>query len=109
MSGPNLKKFCAAIARERKKAGLTQVQVAAHLGLEPETISRLEKAYTPPSVSRILQLRDLFGCTFSAFFEEEDPTIETDLVKLSRIFHHLPEAKCRHGLSLLASLADIYR
>ena len=41
------------IARQRKAAGFTQAQLAERVGVEPETISRIESGTRMPSLDRI--------------------------------------------------------
>lgn len=47
----------------RKQAGLTQKEVAHLLGLETETVCRMEKGRNPVSLKRLQQFADLYGCT----------------------------------------------
>jgi transcriptional regulator with XRE-family HTH domain len=60
-----------AIARQRKLARLTQSQVAEKLGIEVETVSRLETATWPVSLARLEQLGELFGCPVVRFFRDD--------------------------------------
>jgi transcriptional regulator with XRE-family HTH domain len=56
------------IAEQRKLAGLTQARLAEQIGVEPETISRLETGASMPSLARLaaaaatleIDLQDLF-------------------------------------------------
>ncbi len=52
----------AGIARLRARAGLTQENVAESLGIGIEAVSRLERGVVDPSVSRLVELAELFGC-----------------------------------------------
>ncbi|WP_244191348.1 helix-turn-helix domain-containing protein [Ralstonia insidiosa] len=56
------------IADKRIEAGLTQEQVGEHLGIGNEAVSRMERGIAPPSVSRLYDLADLFGCGVADFF-----------------------------------------
>lgn len=51
------------LQRRRKEADLTQKEVARLLGLETETICRMEKGRNPVSLKRLQQFADLYGCT----------------------------------------------
>lgn len=44
------------IAVHRRALNLTQLQLAEHLGVEPETISRFERGTSLPSLKRLLEL-----------------------------------------------------
>ena len=54
----------AGIARVRARAGLTQESVAESLGIGIgiEAVSRLERGVVDASVSRLVELAELFGC-----------------------------------------------
>ena len=52
----------AGIARVRARSGLTQENVAEALGIGIEAVSRLERGVVDPSVSRLVELAELFGC-----------------------------------------------
>lgn len=47
----------------RKQAGFTQKEAAHLLGLEAETVCRMEKGHNPVSLKRLQQFADLYGCT----------------------------------------------
>ncbi|WP_454808324.1 helix-turn-helix domain-containing protein [Paraburkholderia fungorum] len=55
-----------AIARERTARELTQEQLAEHLGVEQETISRFERGLTLPPLQRLIQLADIFDLPLEA-------------------------------------------
>lgn len=55
-----------AIARQRQTSGMTQEQVAEHLKIGNEAVSRMERGLVMPTVARLLELADLFGCDASA-------------------------------------------
>ena len=51
-----------AIARRRIEAGFTQEQVAEKLGLGRGAIARVEQGIAIPTVVRLIELAELFGC-----------------------------------------------
>ena len=51
-----------AIGRQRQQAGLTQEQVAEHLKIGMEAVSRMERGLVVPTVVRLAELAQLFGC-----------------------------------------------
>ncbi|MDR1608071.1 MAG: helix-turn-helix domain-containing protein [Deltaproteobacteria bacterium] len=73
---PLVKQVGQAIARHRKLNNLTQAKVAEKLGLETETISRLETGVISPTLERLEQFSHLFHCPVVSFFRdaEEDAT-----------------------------------
>ncbi|WP_044528363.1 helix-turn-helix domain-containing protein [Herbaspirillum sp. B65] len=48
------------IRRERLKLGLTQLQLANHLDIEMETVSRYERAMLSPSFDKLDRMAQLF-------------------------------------------------
>ena len=51
-----------AIAQKRSDAGMTQDQVAGKLSIGIEAVSRMERGVAVPSVARLYELAELFGC-----------------------------------------------
>ncbi|WP_244129363.1 helix-turn-helix domain-containing protein [Burkholderia gladioli] len=60
----------AALGGWRKNAKYTQARAADALGLEKETISRIETGVISPTLHRLGQFAKLYGCPVSAFFAE---------------------------------------
>ncbi|MNJ35795.1 helix-turn-helix protein [compost metagenome] len=50
------------LAKYRRARGLTQDQVGDHLHITGEAVSRLERGLVELSVTKLLQLADLYGC-----------------------------------------------
>ena len=59
-----------AIARQRQQAGLTQERVAELLGIGMEAVSRMERGIVVPTVVRLAELAQLFGCELADFLRE---------------------------------------
>lgn len=51
-----------AIAKHRLESGLTQEQVAESLGIGNEAVSRMERGLVMPTVARLVELAEIFGC-----------------------------------------------
>ena len=51
-----------AIAKHRVGSGLTQEQVAELLGIGNEAVSRMERGLVMPTVARLVELAEIFGC-----------------------------------------------
>jgi transcriptional regulator with XRE-family HTH domain len=58
-----------ALAAARAHAKLTQEQVAVHLGVFVETISRFERGLHWPTIPRLLQLAELYRIPVSTLLE----------------------------------------
>lgn len=50
-----------ALAKARTEAGLTQEEVANRLGVEPQTISRLERGANWPTLPRLIAFANLYA------------------------------------------------
>ena len=62
-----------AIGRQRQQAGLTQEQVAEHLKIGMEAVSRMERGIAVPTIARLAELAQLFGCELADFLRETSP------------------------------------
>jgi transcriptional regulator with XRE-family HTH domain len=69
-----------ALAAARVKAGLTQEQVADHVGVFVETVSRFERGANWPTVPRLLQLADLYEIPISSLLQKSsDRAVDASL------------------------------
>jgi transcriptional regulator with XRE-family HTH domain len=59
-----------AIARNRTASQLTQEQVAARLGIGNEAVSRMERGIVMPTVARLVELAEIFGCDAADLLSE---------------------------------------
>ena len=60
-----------ALARHRGQAGLTQAKVAGLLGIETETVSRLETGVIAATLNRLEDFAKIYDCPVASFFQEE--------------------------------------
>lgn len=51
------------LASERVKAGLTQTELAEKLGVSGQSVSLWEQGRAKPSIERLVQCSELFGCS----------------------------------------------
>jgi transcriptional regulator with XRE-family HTH domain len=75
----------AAVARYRTEAGLTQEEVAEKMGIGNEAVSRMERGAVLPTVARLFEFAELFGCRvidfmFGASDRTEDQASEIALL-----------------------------
>jgi transcriptional regulator with XRE-family HTH domain len=104
------KKVGQAIARHRKSVGLTQAQVAEKLGLENESLSRIETGARQASLSRLEQLSDLFGCPVVRFFEEDvSDEYQTTLQSLTDILQTLNREERGILLNFMIQTVNLFR
>ena len=55
----------AAIAARRKAKGLTQAQIAEAIGVEKETVSRMENGVISLTLQRLQQMSEVLDCSLS--------------------------------------------
>ncbi|MCH5277401.1 MAG: helix-turn-helix transcriptional regulator [Desulfovibrionaceae bacterium] len=77
------------IALRRKKAGLTQAQVAEKISVEKETVSRLESGKISLTVDRLQQLALIFGCSLTDLLNAPDASIEQQAKTLADMLRPL--------------------
>ena len=56
----------------RKKAGLTQSDVAKKLGITEASVSQWETGSTHPSTKRLFEIAQLYGCTVDELLTPDD-------------------------------------
>lgn len=72
----------AAIAGRRKARGLTQAQLAEQMGIEKETMSRLETGNISPTLGRLAQLARLLECDIGEFLQTTTPELTSQALAL---------------------------
>ena len=58
------------IASLRKKAGLTQEELAEKLGISPQAVSKWENGTSDPSTSNLFALAKLYGISVEELLKE---------------------------------------
>ena len=66
------------IAYNRKKLGLTQVQLAERLGVETETLSRFERGKSIPSLLTLEKISQLLSTSVADLLSEQPKTADND-------------------------------
>ena len=61
------------IRRQRKAADMTQAMFAEAIGLESETVSRMENGVRLPTIEKLVEMADLFRVPVAVFFENVGP------------------------------------
>ncbi len=86
----NAARFGRNLASARTSSGRTQEEVAELLGVTTETIGRMERGITWPSLPRLLLLADLYNVPVSSLFQHGSPHVkdtaeelESQLARLS--------------------------
>jgi transcriptional regulator with XRE-family HTH domain len=97
------------IRRQRKAADMTQAMFAEAIGLESETVSRMENGVRLPTIEKLVEMADLFRVPVAVFFENVGPLKkqqETQLMaeKISAALDKLPDA----GKNFVLEVAQDY-
>ncbi|OGB21635.1 MAG: hypothetical protein A3I66_22735 [Burkholderiales bacterium RIFCSPLOWO2_02_FULL_57_36] len=97
------------IRKQRKAAGITQAMLAEAIGLESETVSRIENGIRLPSIEKLVEIADLFHVPVAVFFETvatSKKQQETQLLaeKITVALEKLPES----GKSFVLDVAQNY-
>lgn len=77
------------IAKNRKKLGLSQAQLAELMGLSNDAISRMERGGIMLNVPRLLEFSKIFGCSIADLLGEHSQEIDEQAQYLSRILNQL--------------------
>ena len=81
--------FCEQLRLIRKASGKTQRELAEHLQISAQSVSKWEKGEALPSIEYLPQMAKFFGCSINAFFtevEDCDPEHATrDISKIKAI------------------------
>lgn len=96
----------AALSRRRKSANYTQARAGDALGLEKETVSRIETGAISPTLHRLAQFARLYGCSIASFFAGSDADLGADASKLAALLDGV-DADCRARiLRMVEEMAD---
>lgn len=99
----------AALARQRRLKGLSQQQVGESIGVEPETISRMETGVISPTLKRLCQLAQVLDCPVEHLMGEASLQPQSLLNRLGERLSELPEHErgfvIQHSLELASWLA----
>lgn len=78
-----------AIARERQRCRLTQSEVAERVGLGNEAVSRIERGIVVPSLDRLFQFAEAFGCQAGDLLNETSPLAQDNASYLASLLEPL--------------------
>lgn len=94
------------IAKRRQEAHLTQEQVAESLGIGYEAVSRMERGITIPTVIRLVELAEIFGCGVDELLIETSTRAEEQSEQIRRMLIQLSEEDRQ---ILMETLLRIYK
>jgi transcriptional regulator with XRE-family HTH domain len=99
----------AGIARARARAGLTQHDVAEALDIGIEAVSRLERGVVDPSVTRLVELAELFGCGMPELLMPGSSRPDDQAMAIARDIAGLPPKEREAMAAIVRQLAEMLR
>ena len=92
------------LAQRRESTGLTQEQVAEVLQIGTEAVSRMERGITMPTIQRMAELADIYGCGIEELVIATSTSHQAELI--SQILHTLPEADRAMIVEVVQKIAE---
>ncbi len=97
------------IRTHRDATGMTQATLAEAIGLEIETISRMETGKRLPTIEKLLEIADVFRIPVASFFETvnaitQQPAADLYAQKISAAMNGIPKS----GKNFVLEMAQDY-
>lgn len=93
------------IASRRKAKGMTQAELAKKMGIEKETMSRLETGAISPTLGRLAQLSNLLDCEMADLLQIKPPELMDQAVALMQKLDRLNDSQRDVLLNLFEKIA----
>lgn len=93
------------IAIRRKAKGWTQAQLAEHMDIEKESVSRLETGHIAPSLARLSQIAKLLDCDISDLLKISPPDVNDQALALLNRMDDLSDSQKTVLLDLFGKVA----
>lgn len=97
------------IAKRRMATGLTQEYVAEQLGIGVEAVSRIERGVVQPTISRLLELADIFKCNVADLLTESSPRVTDQASRLEQLLEPLNNADRTLVLDIIEKMTQRLR
>ncbi|WP_235989050.1 helix-turn-helix domain-containing protein [Pseudomonas lopnurensis] len=97
------------IAVRRKAKGLTQAQVAEIMGVEKETISRMENGVISPTLPRLQQIADILECSPSDLFRTGPTNAADHAQSIGEMIQDLPENERMLVVSFVSEVVKVFK
>ena len=85
-----------ALVEERRRCGLSQQQVAERIGIDPETVSRIETAVICPTLIRLRQFAKVYGCSLQRLLGRTSDTLPDLAQRIALELNPLPPTDQRY-------------
>jgi transcriptional regulator with XRE-family HTH domain len=100
-----LKSIGRALLAQRARSGLTQQQAAERVGIQPESVSRIEHGLIAPTLFRLRQFSALYGCSITALISEASEHPSDLALRIARELSELGEIDRQFVASQAVALA----
>lgn len=97
------------IAKYRVLAGLTQAQVAEKLEISNDAISRMERGKIMPTVARLVQMAQIFGCNTADLLTEGSLSVSDQSQQLMAMLAQLNENERKELLIIIEFMIKWYK
>lgn len=95
-----------AIAKYRQTSGLTQAQLAEILGIGNDAVSRMERGTTVPSLLRLVELAEIFGCDLADLVTDTSSRSVDQARQLTRLLEGLEHSERSEFLALIERMLN---
>lgn len=97
------------IATKRKSLGLTQGELAETVGIEQESMSRIETGMTMPSLSRLLSLADALNCSIESLLRPTSSRKQDQSLVLEGLLDGLDDSERAFAVRIVSDFAELSR
>ena len=84
-------KVAESIKKRREFANLTQDEVGEKLDIGTEAVSRMERGVTIPTISRLIELADIFNCTLEDIIGNSSTRTQDQADYIVKLLASLPQ------------------
>jgi len=99
----------ALIAARRKSLGLTQGELAEVVGIEQESMSRIETGMITPSLSRLLSLADALNCSIETLLRPASNRKQDQSLVMDGLLDGLDDEERAFAVQVVSEFADFAR
>jgi transcriptional regulator with XRE-family HTH domain len=96
VNDPDLRAFIRtvgqALLHERRRCGMSQQKAAELVGIEPESISRIENGVIAPTLTRLRQFAIIYSCSLASIVGETSDQVSDIALKLTKELEGLTES-----------------
>jgi transcriptional regulator with XRE-family HTH domain len=97
------------IAARRKSLGLTQGELAERVGIEQESMSRIETGSITPSLNRLFSLADALDCTVESLLSPASRRKPDQSLLLEKLLGELDEAERAFVVRMVSDFSKFVR